>query len=97
VADAAQQTTQAIEGAKPIASSTIQTISTSDPTVIAGTAGALFVAYLLFPPIWSAISFNFRGYKGTTVDMFRCKFFVLVWLHKTNGRSCLCQTTFFFG
>jgi hypothetical protein len=64
--------------------------------VIAGTAGALFVAYLLFPPIWSAISFNFRGYKGTTVDMFRCKFFVLVWLHKTNGKS-LCQTTFFFG
>ncbi|XP_045832499.1 calcium sensing receptor, chloroplastic isoform X1 [Trifolium pratense] len=78
VADAAQQTSQAIEGAKPIASSTIETISTSDPTVIAGSSGALYVAYLLFPPIWSAISFNFRGYKGTTVDMFPCEFFLLV-------------------
>ncbi|XP_061365184.1 calcium sensing receptor, chloroplastic [Gastrolobium bilobum] len=64
VADAAQQTTKVIEGAKPIASSTVETISSSDPTVIAGTAGALFIAYLLFPPLWSAISFNLRGYKG---------------------------------
>ncbi|KAK2357681.1 calcium sensing receptor, chloroplastic [Trifolium repens] len=83
VADAAQQTTQAIEGAKPIASSTIQTISTSDPTVIAGTAGALFVAYLLFPPIWSAISFNFRGYKGDltpaqTLDVLCTQNYVLI-------------------
>ncbi|KAK2411486.1 calcium sensing receptor, chloroplastic [Trifolium repens] len=83
VADAAQQTTQAIEGAKPIASSTIETISTSDPTVIAGTAGALFVAYLLFPPIWSAISFNFRGYKGDltpaqTLDMLCTQNYVLI-------------------
>ncbi|KAL2338269.1 hypothetical protein Fmac_012715 [Flemingia macrophylla] len=64
VADAAQQTTKVIEVAKPIASSTVETISSSDPTVIAGTAGALFVAYLLIPPIWSAISSNLRGYKG---------------------------------
>lgn len=69
MADAAQQTTKVIEGAKPIASSTVETISSSDPTVIAGTAGALFIAYLLLPPIWSAISFNLRGYKGT-FDMF---------------------------
>ncbi|KAG4929874.1 hypothetical protein AAZX31_17G081600 [Glycine max] len=64
VADAAQQTTKVIEVAKPIASSTVKTISSSDPTVIAGTAGALFVAYLLIPPIWSVISSNLRGYKG---------------------------------
>ena len=64
MADAAQQTTKVIEVAKPIASSTVETISSSDPTVIVGAAGAAFVVYLLIPPIWSAISFNLRGYKG---------------------------------
>ncbi|KAI9174192.1 hypothetical protein LWI28_013434 [Acer negundo] len=60
VADAAQQTTKV---AKPIAASTVETISSSDPVVVVGAAGALFVTYLLLPPIWSAISFSFRGYK----------------------------------
>ncbi|KAL0535615.1 hypothetical protein IC582_029954 [Cucumis melo] len=64
VVGAAQQTGKVIEGAKPIASSTVETISTTDPLVIAEIAGVLVLAYLLFPPIWSAISFNFRGYKG---------------------------------
>ncbi|XP_023926645.1 calcium sensing receptor, chloroplastic isoform X2 [Quercus suber] len=64
VADAAQKTTKVIEEARPIASSTIDTISSSDPIVIVGTAGALFLVYLLLPPIWSAISYNLRGYKG---------------------------------
>ncbi|KAF5730236.1 extracellular calcium sensing receptor [Tripterygium wilfordii] len=61
VADAAQKTTQV---AKPIASSTVETISAADPTVIVGTAGVLFLTYLVFPPIWSAITFSLRGYKG---------------------------------
>ncbi|KAE9609668.1 putative Rhodanese-like domain-containing protein [Lupinus albus] len=83
VADAAEQTTKVIEGAKPIASTTVETISSSDPTVIAGTAGALFIAYLLFPPIWSAISFNFRGYKGEltsaqTLDLISTQNYVLI-------------------
>ncbi|QHO20082.1 Calcium sensing receptor [Arachis hypogaea] len=63
VVDTAQQTTKVIEGAKPIASTIVETISSSDLTVIAGTAGALFIAYLLLPPIWSGITFNFCGYK----------------------------------
>ncbi|XP_058732872.1 calcium sensing receptor, chloroplastic [Vicia villosa] len=83
VADAAQQTTKVIEGAKPIASSTMDTITSSDPTVIAGTAGALFVAYLLFPPIWSVISFGLRGYKGDltpaqTLDMLCTQNYILI-------------------
>lgn len=83
VADAAQQTTKVIDVAKPIASSTVETISSSDPTLIAGTAGALFVAYLLIPPIWSAISFNFRGYKGDltpaqTLDLISTQNYVLI-------------------
>ncbi|XP_021905614.1 calcium sensing receptor, chloroplastic [Carica papaya] len=61
VADAAEKTTKV---ATPIASSTVEAISSADPTVIVGTAGALFVSYLLLPPIWSAISFGLRGYKG---------------------------------
>lgn len=69
VADAAQQTTKVIEVAKPIASSTAETIASADPVVIVGTGGALFLAYLLLPPVWSAISFNFRGFKGELVPL----------------------------
>ncbi|GAV63690.1 Rhodanese domain-containing protein [Cephalotus follicularis] len=64
VAGAAQQTTKVIQEAKPIASSTVETISSADPVVIVGATGALFLTYLLLPPIWSAISFSLRGYKG---------------------------------
>lgn len=59
-----QQTSKVIEGAKPIASATMETITSSDPSVIAISAGALFIAYLFLPPIWSVVTFNFRGYKG---------------------------------
>ncbi|KAA8542326.1 hypothetical protein F0562_023538 [Nyssa sinensis] len=62
--DAVQLTTKVIEEAKPIASSTVETISSAEPIVIVGTAGALFLTYLLHPPIWSVISFSLRGYKG---------------------------------
>ncbi|KAK1274287.1 hypothetical protein QJS04_geneDACA013309 [Acorus gramineus] len=65
IADAAQQTTKVIEGAKPIASATVETLSTSDPSVIVVSVGAIFLAYLIVPPIWSAVSFNLRGYKGS--------------------------------
>lgn len=64
VVDAAGQSTKVIEVAKPIASATFETLYTYDPSVLAGGAGALFLLYLLTPPIWSALSFNFRGYKG---------------------------------
>ncbi|KAJ8619977.1 hypothetical protein MRB53_028506 [Persea americana] len=64
IAGAAQQTSKVIEEAKPIASTTVNTLLSSDPRTIAVTAGALFLSYLLFPPIWSVASFNLRGYKG---------------------------------
>ncbi|KAJ7956552.1 Calcium sensing receptor chloroplastic [Quillaja saponaria] len=78
VADAAQQTTKVIEDSKPIALSTVETISSADPVAIVGTAGALFLAYLLLPPIWSVISFSLRGYKGEltpaqTLDLISAK------------------------
>ncbi|BFG32988.1 hypothetical protein CerSpe_192620 [Prunus speciosa] len=83
VADAAGQTTKVIEVAKPIASSTIQTISSADPIVIVGSAGALFLTYLLLPPIWSALSFSLRGYKGSltpaqTLDLVSTKNYLLI-------------------
>ncbi|CAB4281211.1 unnamed protein product [Prunus armeniaca] len=83
VADAAGQTTKVIEEAKPIASSTIQTILSADPIVIAGSAGALFLTYLLLPPIWSALSFSLRGYKGSltpaqTLDLISAKNYLLI-------------------
>ncbi|XP_047332424.1 calcium sensing receptor, chloroplastic [Impatiens glandulifera] len=64
VAGAAQQTSKVIDVAKPIASSTIDTISTADPSSIVVAGGVLFLVYLALPPVWSAISFGFRGYKG---------------------------------
>ncbi|KAL5987570.1 hypothetical protein ACLOJK_035319 [Asimina triloba] len=53
-----------IEKAKPVASTTIETLLSSDPRTIAVAGGALFLSYLLLPPIWSVISFNLRGYQG---------------------------------
>ncbi|XP_059303791.1 calcium sensing receptor, chloroplastic [Lycium ferocissimum] len=83
VADAAQQTSKVIEGAKPIASSTVETISSTDPVVIAVAGGTLFLAYLLLPPVFSALSFSLRGYKGEltpaqTLDMMCSKNYVLI-------------------
>ncbi|KAM7499264.1 hypothetical protein LguiA_023678 [Lonicera macranthoides] len=62
--DAAQQTCKVIGGATPIASSTVETITSADPAVLAGSGGTLFLAYLLPPHVWSNISFSLRGYKG---------------------------------
>lgn len=64
VADVAEKTAKVIGDAKPIAASTVETISSAEPIVIVGTAGALFLSYLLLPPIWSVITFSLRGYKG---------------------------------
>ncbi|GAB2223836.1 hypothetical protein Drorol1_Dr00004578 [Drosera rotundifolia] len=61
VTDAAQQTTRVIEDAKPVVSTTVETISSYDPVVI---VGALFFVGVLLPPIWGAITFNLRGYQG---------------------------------
>ncbi|KAE8686234.1 putative NB-ARC domain-containing disease resistance protein [Hibiscus syriacus] len=64
LATAAKQTTEVIDVAKPLASSTFETITSAEPLTIVGSASALFVAYLLLPPIWSFISYSLRGYKG---------------------------------
>ncbi|XP_054806864.1 calcium sensing receptor, chloroplastic [Prosopis cineraria] len=92
VADAAQQTGKVIEDAKPIASTTVETISSADPTVIAGTAGAIFLAYLLLPPIWSLVSFNLRGYKGEltpaqTLDLLCTQNYIMVDIRSEKDKN----------
>ncbi|PSR96573.1 Calcium sensing receptor like [Actinidia chinensis var. chinensis] len=82
-ADAAQQTTKVIEGAKPMVSSTVETISSADPVSIVAAGGALFLAYFLLPPIWSVVSFSLRGYKGEltpaqTLDLVSMRNHVLI-------------------
>ncbi|GFZ12197.1 calcium sensing receptor [Actinidia rufa] len=82
-ADAAQQTTKVIEGAKPMVSSTVETISSADPVSIVAAGGALFLAYFLLPPIWSVVSFSLRGYKGEltpaqTLDLVSTRNHVLI-------------------
>ncbi|GLJ25795.1 hypothetical protein SUGI_0493930 [Cryptomeria japonica] len=61
---AAEQTTKAFEGAKPVASSTIESLLSAGPIVLAEAVGALILLYLIVPSILSSISFSFRGYKG---------------------------------
>ncbi|KAJ0048889.1 hypothetical protein Pint_16378 [Pistacia integerrima] len=83
VADAAEKTTKVIGDAKPIAASTVETISSAEPVVIVGTAGALFLTYLLLPPIWSVITFSLRGYKGEltpaqSLDVITTKNYVMI-------------------
>lgn len=92
VADAAQQTSKVIEIAKPIASSTFGAITSSDPSVIATSAGALFLAYLLFPSLWSILSFNFRGYKGDlspaqTLDLLSSQNYMLIDIRSEKDRN----------
>ncbi|CAK9139312.1 unnamed protein product [Ilex paraguariensis] len=82
-AEVAQQTTKVIEEAKPIASSTVEAISSSDPITIVGASGALFLAYLLLPPLFSAISFSLRGYKGDltpaqTLDLISTRNYIMI-------------------
>ncbi|XP_057474140.1 calcium sensing receptor, chloroplastic-like [Actinidia eriantha] len=82
-ADAAQQTTKVIEGAKPMVSSTVEIISSADPVSIVAAGGALFLAYFLLPPIWSVVSFSLRGYKGEltpaqTLDLVSTRNHVLI-------------------
>ncbi|CAN0902490.1 Calcium sensing receptor, chloroplastic [Linum grandiflorum] len=64
VAGVAQESGKVIEGAKPIASSTFDTILTSDPIVLAIAVEVGFFVYFLLPPVWSVLSFFLRGYQG---------------------------------
>lgn len=89
VVDAAEQTGKV---AKPIASTTVQTISSADPTTIAVTGGALVLAYFLLPPLFSAISFNFRGYKGDltpaqVLDLVTSKNYTLIDIRSENDKD----------
>lgn len=91
-ADAAQQTKKVFEVAKPIASSTVEIISSAEPIVIVGTAGALFLTYLVLPPIWSAISFNLRGYQGEltpaqTLDLMSTKNHLMIDIRSEKDKN----------
>ncbi|XP_073035150.1 calcium sensing receptor, chloroplastic [Primulina eburnea] len=92
VVDAAQQTTQVIVKAKPVAVSTAETILSAEPSVILGTGGALVLAYFLLPPVFSAISFKFRGYQGDltpaqTLDLMSTKNYMLIDIRPEKDKS----------
>lgn len=91
VTEAAQQSSKVIDVAKPIASSTVQTIS-AEPIVVVETAAVIFVAYLLLPPIWSAISYNLRGYKGKltpaqTLDLLCTQNYLLIDIRSEKDKN----------
>lgn len=62
--EAAEQTAKVIEGAKPVASSTLESIVSADPLFLAGGAGVLLLLYLLAPSLLSSVAYAARGYKG---------------------------------
>ncbi|EPS69131.1 extracellular calcium sensing receptor, partial [Genlisea aurea] len=64
IADTAQQSTKIIDDAKPIATTTVETISSLQPIIILVSGGALVAAYLLVPSIFSVIAYSLRGYQG---------------------------------
>ncbi|KAF5184290.1 calcium sensing receptor protein, partial [Thalictrum thalictroides] len=64
VGDVAQIVFEGLAGSKPVAVSALETILKAEPILIMETSAGLLVTYVLLPLIWSAISFNFRGYKG---------------------------------
>ncbi|KAF6169022.1 hypothetical protein GIB67_038519 [Kingdonia uniflora] len=92
VVGAAQGATKLIEDAQPIASSTAETITSADPIVIVGTVGAIFLTYLLLPPVWSTISFNLRGYKGKltpaqTLDLASTKNYLMIDIRSEKDKN----------
>ncbi|XP_020580506.1 calcium sensing receptor, chloroplastic [Phalaenopsis equestris] len=92
VAGAAQQTTKVIEGAKPVASSTFEAITSTDPSVIVISAGTLFLAFLLFPFIWPIVSFNLRGYKGNlspaqTLDVLSSQNYIMIDIRSEKDKN----------
>ncbi|KAJ3694789.1 hypothetical protein LUZ60_000166 [Juncus effusus] len=87
-----EATQKAAELAKPIAASTVETITSSDPSVILFSAGGLFLAYLLYPPVWSLVSFNLRGYKGNlspaqALDMVSTQNYILVDIRSEKDKN----------
>ncbi|KAL2935898.1 Calcium sensing receptor chloroplastic [Bienertia sinuspersici] len=89
---AAEQTTKVIQDVKPIASSTFETISNSDPALLAEGGAVLFLAYLLLPRVLSAVSFNFRGYKGglspaQTLDMLCTQNYYMIDIRSEKEKS----------
>jgi hypothetical protein len=52
---------------KPMASATVETMTSLSPEDYVVAAGAAFLAYFLLPPVWSLLSYNLRGYKGRSV------------------------------
>ena len=62
--EAAEQTAKVIESAKPVASSTVDSIVSADPLFLAAGAVVVTLFYLLTPPLFSSISYSLRGYRG---------------------------------
>ncbi|XP_062222118.1 calcium sensing receptor, chloroplastic-like [Phragmites australis] len=80
---AAEQGTKVIDAAKPVASATVETITSLAPGDYVVAAGAAFLAYLLLPPVWSLVSFSLRGYRGDltpaqALDMVTTQGYVLI-------------------
>ncbi|CAN6233606.1 unnamed protein product [Urochloa humidicola] len=80
---ATEQGTKVIDAAKPVASATVETITSLGPEDLVVAAGAAFLAYLLVPPVWSLVSYTLRGYKGEltpaqALDMVTTQGYVLI-------------------
>ncbi|CAL4885165.1 unnamed protein product [Urochloa decumbens] len=80
---AAEQGSKVLDAAKPVASATVENITSLAPEDLVVAAGAAFLAYLLVPPVWSLVSYTLRGYKGEltpaqALDMVTTQGYVLI-------------------
>ncbi|KAG0463332.1 hypothetical protein HPP92_018827 [Vanilla planifolia] len=92
VAEAGQQVMKVIDVAKPVASSTLETISSADASSVVASGGGLLLAYLLLPPLWSIVSYNFRGYKGNlspaqTLDLLTSQNYFLIDIRSVKEKT----------
>ncbi|PIA39542.1 hypothetical protein AQUCO_02600177v1 [Aquilegia coerulea] len=92
VGDVVQQVFEDLAGYKPIAVSALEAILKAEPILIIEASGGLLVTYVLFPPIWSAISFNFRGYKGKlspaqTLDLLSRRNYFMIDIRLENDKN----------
>ncbi|KAF9613311.1 hypothetical protein IFM89_006821 [Coptis chinensis] len=92
VGDIAHLTIKVIYEVKPIASSALEIIIRAEPIEILEASGGFLVNYLIFPPIWSLISFSFRGYKGKltlaqTLDMLSRRNYHMIDIRLENDKN----------
>ncbi|KAH9622082.1 hypothetical protein KSS87_005270 [Heliosperma pusillum] len=85
VTSAAEQTSKVIDDVRPIASSTVETITNSDPALIVNTAAGLFLAYLLLPSV--CLHYSGELTPAQTLDMLCSQNYYLIDIRSEKDKN----------